>query len=156
MKFLREIARSKKTAQALSYIVVSVGTAALVLLVPAVRYTPLLEPTIRDVDAGEFYTKYQADPDKFLFLDVRGSDAYKRLHASGSKLQPLHTLYTERLSLPRNTDKTIVLICSGGVASGVGYSYLEHYGFRNIVRIEGGIEAWQEKGLPIEGSDVLR
>ncbi|TAJ16025.1 MAG: rhodanese-like domain-containing protein, partial [Dehalococcoidia bacterium] len=71
-------------------------------------------------------------------------------------LMPLHTLYQERFALPRNeSGKTIVLICSGGSASGVGYGYLQHYGFRNILRVEGGIENWQAKGLPVEGTDVL-
>ena len=46
-------------------------------------------------------------------------------------------------------DKEIVLICTGGRASGVGYSYLEHYGFSNIARIEGGINAWADARLPV-------
>ena len=79
--------------------------------------------------AEEFYERYKQDPDKYVFLDVRNQEAYNRLHAEGTKLMPLHTFYTERLFLPKNTDQTIVLICSGGVASGVAYHYLEHHGF---------------------------
>ncbi len=128
----------------------------LVYTVPAIRYTPLVEPTIKDIDAAMLEEELLERPDEYIFLDVRSADAYKKLHAVGSKSQPLHTLYNERLLLPRNEPgKTIVLICSGGIASGVGYSYLEHYGFRNIIRVEGGIEAWQAKGLPVEGTDVL-
>jgi 3-mercaptopyruvate sulfurtransferase SseA len=33
--------------------------------------------------------------------------------------------------------------------AGVAYSYLEHYGYRNIKRIEGGLKNWNEDGLPI-------
>lgn len=123
---------------------------------PGLRYSSIVEPTINDIDPVEFFNDYKRNPDKYVFLDVRNQEAYNKLHAKGSKLQPLHTLYTERLNLPKNdSDKQIVLICSGGLASGVGYSYLEHYGFRNIARIEGGIEKWQAEGLDVEGVNVI-
>lgn len=117
------------------------------------RYVNIVEPTIHDIDPAEFYKLLQEHPDDYIFIDVRGKDAYDRLHATGSILMPLHTLYNERHNLPKH-GKTIVLICSGGIASGVGYSYLEHYGFRNIRRIHGGIEMWQAARLPVEGSAV--
>lgn len=47
-----------------------------------------------------------------------------------------------------------MLICSGGRASGVAYSYLQHFGFSNIARIEGGIEQWALNELPTEGISV--
>ncbi len=120
-----------------------------VLLTP-VRHFPLITPTIDDVDPVEFYEAFSQNPDDFVFIDVRGENSYNRVHATDSISMPLHTLYDEWRNLPRNTDKTIVLICSGALASGVGYHYLEHQGFYNIQRIEGGIENWQLSGLPVE------
>lgn len=147
---------SHKVGVVLSHLLVAVAVASIIFLVPAIRYAPIVEPVVIDVDPVSFYGEYKNDPDKYIFLDVRSADAYNKLHAEGSKLQPLHTLYTERHFLPRNdSNKTIVLICSGGLASGVAFSYLQHYGFRNILRIEGGIEAWQAKKLPVVGTDVL-
>lgn len=124
-------------------------TAGAIYLTP-LKHIAVIEPTIDDIDPTTFREMYEADPDKYVFLDVRGATAYNRLHAAGSENQPLHTLYSERVFLPKNTDKEIILICSGGSASGVGYSYLQHYGFFNIKRIEGGIEAWEAAGLPVE------
>jgi rhodanese-related sulfurtransferase len=148
---------SSKTALALSYVLVLVIGLAVFYLVPAIRYASIVEPKVKDISSEAFYAKYKENPERYVFLDVRGADAYDRLHAAGAKLQPLHTLYTERYNLPKNdANKEIVLICSGGVASGVAYSYLQHYGFRNIVRIENGIEAWQAAGLPVEGSSVIQ
>lgn len=147
---------SYKVGAVLSHLFVAIGVATVIFLVPAIRYAPIVEPVVTDVDPVSFYAEYKNDPDKYIFIDVRSADAYNKLHAEGSKLQPLHTLYTERHFLPRNdSNKTIVLICSGGLASGVGFSYLQHYGFRNILRIEGGIEAWQTNKLPVVGTDVL-
>lgn len=141
--------RKKVLILTLSAIIISATTAALIYLTP-LKNIAVIEPTIDDIPAAEFYEDYQQNPDKYVFLDVRNGEAYSRLHAAGSKLMPLHTLYTERLFLPKNNDKVIVLICSGGVASGVAFHYLEHHGFFNIKRIEGGIEAWQAAGLPTE------
>ncbi len=140
----------------LSHVLLVIVCACLFYFVPAIRYSSIVEPVIVDVDAASFFEEYKRNPEKYVFLDVRGADAYERLHAAGSSLQPLHTLYTERYNLPKNDgEKEIVLICSGGVASGVAYSYLEHHGFRNIRRIDGGIEAWQAANLPVQGSSII-
>ena len=128
----------------------------LVIAVAAIYLTPLkwitvVEPHINDVTPEEFYTQYQGNENDYIFIDVRSENSYERVHAVGSENVPLHTLFDVRHDLPKN-DKEIVLICSGGRASGVGYSYLEHYGHFNITRIEGGIEAWQLAGLPVESN----
>lgn len=129
----------------------AIGLTALVVIL-AIYLTPLkhlnlIEPKIEDVDPKEFSAEYQKNPEQYIFLDVRSGEAYDRLHAVGSKNQPLHTLYNERHVLPKK-GKEIILICSGGVASGVAYSYLEHFGFFNIKRVAGGIENWSAQGLP--------
>ena len=130
----------------LPFLAVIVVTALIIFLTP-VRYTDIFEPSVYDVDSKTIYAQIQAHPDQFVFIDVRPEDVYRRLHAEGSQSMPLHTLYDERLKLPK--DKTIILICSGGRASGVGYSYLQHYGFTKIARVHGGIEQWVLDGLPV-------
>lgn len=127
-------------------------TVALIYLTP-LKWVNFVEPTIRDIAPTEFYEEYAKNPDDFIFLDVRSLSAYERLHAEGSISMPLHTLYNERVYLPKR-GKKIVLICSGGVASGVGYHYLQHHGFFNIYRIEGGIEEWALDNLPTEGTSL--
>src|SRR3989344_5617110 len=127
-------------------------TATLIYLTP-LKHLNIIEPTIDDIAPKEFYELYQKNPDHYIFLDVRGEESYNRLEAVGSKNQPLHTLYNERHNLPKR-GKEIVFICSGGIASGVAYSYLEHYGFFNIKRVAGGIENWVAQGLPVESSET--
>lgn len=130
-------------------LVLGVILAALTIYLTPLKWVTLVEPHIDDISAEEFYAMYEGNEDKYIFIDVRGEGSYERVHAAGSEHMPLHTLYDERHNLPKN-GKEIVLICSGGVASGVGYSYLEHYGHFNIKRVDGGIEAWQLAGLPVE------
>ncbi len=131
-------------------VAVAIAAALLVYLTP-LKHIVLLEPSITDQDTWEFQSEYTENKDKYLFIDVRPPEAYARLHAAGSINMPLHTLYNTRRSLPKSS-KEIVLICNEGVASGVAYHYLQHFGFFNIRRVSGGIEKWIADGLPVEGS----
>lgn len=127
---------------------VAVIVASVIFFTP-VRYTSLIEPKITEVAPEDFYAEYVGNEEEYVFIDVRSATSYNELHATGSLNIPLHMLYDERVNLPKK-NKKIVLICSGNRASGVAYSYLQHYGFANIRRIPGGIEAWVKKGLPVE------
>ncbi len=120
---------------------------------PALRYTSLWEPVLRDVDPSEIAEKIKANPDGYIFIDVRPQAMYDALHAEGSMNTPIHILYDERVNLPKS-GKEIVLICSGGRLSGVAYYFLEHFGFRNILRIAGGVENWQAQGFPVVLGDI--
>lgn len=140
-----------KIRSIVNYILVSITTAIVVVLIvylTPLKWANIIEPKIKDVLPVLFYKEYRKDPQKYVFIDVRPADIYAAEHAEGSINIPLHLLYDERKNLPKK-GKMIVLICGGGRASGVAYSYLEHYGFRNIRRISGGIEAWEDNGLPI-------
>jgi len=135
-------------------VVSSIVVTILVVYLTPLKNLNIIEPTIKDIDPASFYTEFLLNKDKFLFIDVRPADAYNAVHAEGSINMPLHTLYDERHNLPK-VDKQIVLICSGGRASGVAYGYLEHYGFLNLRRINGGIENWLAEGLPVVSSRAV-
>jgi len=124
---------------------------ALVIYLTPIKNFNLIEPKINEISPEAFNSLYQANPDKYIFIDVRSEDSYNTIHAIGSISMPLNTLYEQRHILPKN-DKEIVLICSGFSASGVGFSYLQHFGFFNIKRVTGGIESWKIAGLPIEST----
>ncbi|MBV9159717.1 MAG: rhodanese-like domain-containing protein [Candidatus Kaiserbacteria bacterium] len=130
--------------------------ASVLVTVCAIYLTPLkwlnvIEPMPNDIDPKIFYDMYTANPDQYIFLDVRQVSAYNASHAKGAASMPLQTLYDTHTSLPKS-GKTIVLICSGGQASGVGAMYLQHYGYLNVRRITGGIENWIAAGLPVESA----
>lgn len=120
---------------------------ALIYLTP-LKHINLLEPWVNDIEPRDFYALYQAQPDDYIFIDVRSPSEYDRIHVPGSINIPLHVLYDERTRLPKQ-GKEIVLICSGGRASGVAYGYLEHHGFLNLKRVSGGIEQWSKDNLPV-------
>ncbi len=125
--------------------------AALVIYLTPLKNLNMIEPRIKDVPPAEFYKDFSVNPEKYVFIDVRPEESYAKEHAKGSINIPLTQMYFERTKLPKS-GKTIALICTTGISSGVAYGYLEHYGFLNLRRIQGGIEAWRAAGLPVESS----
>src|SRR5689334_9180617 len=98
------------------------ASAALFYLTP-LKNLNIIEPQIKDIAPGDFYKMYEKDPEKFIFIDVRPAAVYAEKHAAGSINIPIQNFYDERKNLPKS-GKKIVLICSGGRASGVTYMYL--------------------------------
>lgn len=76
--------------------------------------------------------------------------AYERLHIPGS--MNFETAFQAAQHL--NRDREVVVYCANPhcPASYRMYYYLASSGFTRIVRFAGGIEAWLEAGLPVEGS----
>ena len=152
MKAIHIFKQNKSLLTATITLIVGALLGASLIYFTPLKYGQLIEPKVGDIKAEVFYQDYIKNKDHYIFMDVRSPEAYNSIHAEGAYNQPLHTLYNERKNLPRNKDKEIILICSGGVASGVAYSYLQHYGFRNIHRVEGGIESWVAAGLPVKST----
>ena len=127
------------------------------LLIRGVRYTDFIPPRINNIDPEVAYQNILKNPKKIVFIDVRSEYEYTQAHASSSVNLPIHYFYDDThgiknekgIPLPKNTDQEIYLLCTGGRLAGVAYSYLEHYGYRNIKRIEGGLKNWNEEGLPV-------
>ena len=53
-------------------------------------------------------------------------------------------------------DKRIFLICTSGRLAGIAYRYLEHFGYRNIVHIDGGVQNWINEGQPVITKNVFQ
>ncbi len=120
-----------------------------------IRYTPLLSPVIVNINPSIAYENIVKSPENYMLIDVRSEYEYYLAHASTSVSIPINELYDGWKELPLNKGKTIYLMCTSGKLAGIAYGFLEHQGFRNIKRIEGGLEQWKIKGLPIIIANTL-
>lgn len=63
------------------------------------------------------------------------------------RLDPASGFDDPRLADP---DRQVILVCAHGYSSSLAAATLQDLGFRLATDIEGGFEAWQAAGLPIE------
>jgi hydroxyacylglutathione hydrolase len=81
-------------------------------------------------------------------LDVRNAVEFAEGHIPSSLHIPLGYLGDRVREVP--SDKPIVVQCHSGSRSQIGASLLKKLGRQDVMNLVGGIEAWEEAGLPIE------
>lgn len=110
---------------------------------------------VPQMSVGELAGK--AEDESIAILDVRGLNEWNaghlairgRTNGSAPRHIPLGYL-TDRLEeLPG--DKTLVVHCQGGGRSAIAASLLRAHGFERVYNLEGGYNAWEEAGYPVEG-----
>ena len=102
---------------------------------------------VEEIEAGDI------DLEKMVLIDVREADEF----ASG--VIPAKTVFT----IPRGklefavddtlvelSDRTIVCYCLKGARGLMAAMILKQLGFRNVVNLKGGIEAWVSSGRSIK------
>jgi rhodanese-related sulfurtransferase len=87
-------------------------------------------------------------------IDVRTPAEYAAVHARSARLVPLDTLDAKSASENRSAkDQPIYILCkSGGRAAKARDRFLAA-GIDDAVVVEGGTDAWERAGLPVERSN---
>lgn len=116
--------------------------------VPSLRYSGVFVPPVKNISPKAAYEHILDDPKSVLLIDVRTPGEYATAHASSSLLLSIADLYESKFTLPKNNDKDIYILCSGGRLASIAYVYLQHYGYRNIAIIDGGLRNWIHEDMP--------
>jgi len=81
-------------------------------------------------------------------LDVRREPEWFAGHIEGANWWPLDRF---KIAPPEiHLDRPLAVHCKGGYRSMIACSLLERAGFRNVINVSGGLDAWQKEGLPVE------
>ncbi|MGC3980055.1 MAG: rhodanese-like domain-containing protein [Steroidobacteraceae bacterium] len=84
-----------------------------------------------------------------VVLDVREKDAYQASHIAGARHLPRGQLELRvNGELPDPTLR-IVTVCDFGKISTLAAATLRELGYLRAVALDGGMKAWQERGLPV-------
>lgn len=80
-------------------------------------------------------------------LDVRREDEYETFNLGGLllPLEKIQLMETDEIDDWKNEE--IITYFRTGNRSVIASQYLEQMGFTNIVNLEGGVVAWQEKNV---------
>ena len=87
----------------------------------------------------------------FDLIDVRSPDEFYELHAVGALMMPLDGLNSKAIMESRGerAGEPLYIICRSGNRSTIACGLFEKAGFTNVVSIDGGTQAWQAAGLPV-------
>jgi hydroxyacylglutathione hydrolase len=87
-------------------------------------------------------------------LDVRREGEWKAGHIEGATWSPLDTLNAALPALEH--DRRIAVHCKSGYRSAIACSVLQRAGFRNVVNVIGGFDAWQAANLPFVTEEAVK
>ena len=84
-------------------------------------------------------------------IDVRTPAEFREVHAEIGRLVPLDRLDPTAVMEARGDqrDKPLYVICRTGKRAQSACEKFQAAGFTNVVNVEGGTQAWAEKGLPV-------
>ncbi|MFD4020838.1 rhodanese-like domain-containing protein [Streptomyces sp. SH5] len=83
-------------------------------------------------------------------LDVRTPGEFRTAHIPGSYNVPLNTLREHRAELLSHLNEEVVLVCRSGQRAREAEQALAQAGLPNLRVLEGGMNAWETAGAPVE------
>jgi glyoxylase-like metal-dependent hydrolase (beta-lactamase superfamily II)/rhodanese-related sulfurtransferase len=109
------------------------------------REAGLALSTIPQIDAEFLAGQLRKQP--LQVLDVRREPEWKAGHIEGAIWWPLDNFKVAPPEIDRNLP--IAVQCQGGYRSMIACSLLQRAGFRNVINVMGGFDAWQQANLPV-------
>lgn len=114
------------------------------------RYQALLQDAktrIRETSIDELR---RLGADLGILIDTREPAEWADGHIAGAVPVPRGILETKIEQLAPDVDQAIVLYCASGGRSALAAESLQRMGYRNVVSLAGGFNAWQEAGFPVQ------
>ncbi|HKX00636.1 MAG TPA: rhodanese-like domain-containing protein [Bryobacteraceae bacterium] len=105
--------------------------------------------TVQDLDS-----LLREKKDQIQVLDVRRQGEWEEGHIDGAMLKPLNQL--ARMMDELDAARPVAVHCKSGYRSSVASSLLRRAGFRQILNVTGGFDAWKSAGLPVALPDPER
>lgn len=82
-------------------------------------------------------------------VDVRMPKEYAEGHIDGAKNLHIYDAdFAQRLD-SLDKDETVYVYCKAGARSAEAVELMERKGFKHIVELEGGLDAWGQAGKPV-------
>lgn len=106
-----------------------------------------LPGSLRRIDVVEAQRRLADADDRAILLDVREVSEFTEVRAPGASLVPMSAFQQRMAELP--TDRPIMVICHMGGRSAAVASFLARSGWTDVVDVAGGMDAWEQAGLPV-------
>jgi rhodanese-related sulfurtransferase len=113
--------------------------------VAAWRQAGLPSAKIEQITPEELETRLQRG--RVSVLDVRRQGEWDAGHIEGANWWPLDNFKVSPPEIDR--DCALAVHCKSGYRSMIASSLLERAGFRHVLNVAGGFDAWQQAKLPV-------
>jgi hydroxyacylglutathione hydrolase len=107
--------------------------------------------TISQITVGELNARLKSH--EVQVLDVRREPEWDAAHIENATWWPLDNFRVSPPELDR--DAPIAIHCKGGYRSMIASSLLQRAGFKHVVDVSGGIDAWQQAKLPTVSAKAI-
>ena len=84
-----------------------------------------------------------------LVLDVRAAADFEKGHIPGAKSLPLAQVEVGHKLLAAAKARPVVVVCKAGQSAAGAADKLRKAGFERVFVLAGGIDGWQQAGLPL-------
>jgi len=95
---------------------------------------------VTEIEPTELARRLKTAPEKLVLLDVREPFEREMAVILPSVHIPMGEVPSRTAEIPQ--DREVVVYCHGGVRSMVVAGFLESHGFKSVVNLSGGIDAW--------------
>lgn len=85
---------------------------------------------------------------KVTIIDVRDLSEFRSGHLRNAIHVPLADLPSRMSKLEKFKSQPVILVCKNGTRASTAITQLKQAGFKEVYNLEGGIDAWQQKGMP--------
>lgn len=91
-----------------------------------------------------------SEGEEVTVVDVREPDEYAAGHVPGAQSLPRGMLEWKASERLPDRDARIVVHCALGGRGALAAKTLSEMGYTNVANMEGGFEAWRERGFEVE------
>ncbi|MFE8700197.1 rhodanese-like domain-containing protein [Cytobacillus sp. FJAT-54145] len=112
----------------------------LILVIIYIGYNSINNRGIEQITTSQLEEKMINPSEKQVFVDVREIEEYEAGHIEGMINIPLSKIETTLEYVQK--DSEVILFCRSGNRSMQAAQALQDMGYKNIVNVEGGIQAW--------------
>jgi len=83
-------------------------------------------------------------------VDVRPPERFAAGHIIGAINIPAESLATRADEVAKKKDRPVLVCCETGTGAGRAAAALRKAQYSNVVRLQGGMVAWERENLPVE------
>ena len=106
---------------------------------------------VPEISPGKLDTMRKEGSARPQIVDVRTHAEWRSGHITGAIHVPITELGARLASLQLDRTRPIVAICRAAHRSIPAVRLLRQHGFQNACQLQGGMLAWRQAGLPVEG-----